>query len=239
MAATTDKLLMKFGVTQAFDCSYLPDKKEQLLVYVEETADCNVQYELLIRAGFRRSGEQIYRPHCPSCNACQSLRIVSNEFKPSGSQKRILNKNRHISVKVQREIQDNYYPLYDEYIRQRHADGSMYPPSQVQFDNFIRCQWNTGLFFEAWLNDELVAVSIVDELSEAYSALYTFFKPELADLSLGKLMIMKIVERAVHEGKPYVYLGYQIDDCKKMNYKRDFHPHERFYDNKWHRIQKK
>lgn len=239
MAATTDKLLMKFGLTQAFPCSYLPDQSEQLLVYVEDNQDLRSQYGILIRAGFRRSGDQIYRPHCRQCNACQSIRVISNEFKPSKSQKRILKKNRAVEVKVRRHIQANYYPLYETYINERHADGSMYPPSISQFINFIDCEWNAPLFFEAWQDDELIAVSIVDELDEAYSALYCFFAPHLADRSLGKYMIMQIIRHAVALNKPYVYLGYQVDACRKMNYKRDFYPHERFFENKWHRIAKK
>ena len=230
---------MKFGVTQAFDCSYIPDKQEQLLVYVEQSDDINTQYELLIRAGFRRSGEQIYRPHCPQCNACQSIRILSQEFKPSRSQKRILNKNKDIQTLLQQTVQESYYPLYARYIEQRHSDGSMYPPSLSQFQNFITCTWNNALFLEAWLEDELVAVCVVDELDNALSALYTFFAPELEFRSMGGLMIMQLVAHAKALSKPYVYLGYQIDSCKKMNYKQNYYPHERFYQNKWHLKTKK
>ena len=53
---------MKFGITQTFDCSYLPRKEEQLLVYVGSHTDSATHYPQLIQAGFRRSGEQVYRP---------------------------------------------------------------------------------------------------------------------------------------------------------------------------------
>ncbi|WP_100657074.1 arginyltransferase [Alteromonas flava] len=230
---------MKFGLTQTFECSYIPAQREQLLVYVEENDDQNAQYELLIRAGFRRSGEQIYRPHCPNCNACESLRIPVHEFRPSKSQKRILAKNNDVSVQYRREALPEHYQLYERYISGRHADGSMYPPSPSQYENFIHCSWNQPLFFEAWHADKLIAVSVVDELSDAYSALYTYFAPELADRSPGKLMILKILEHAQNQAKDFVYLGYQIDACQKMNYKKDFYPHERFFANQWHRITKK
>ncbi|WP_100640787.1 arginyltransferase [Alteromonas facilis] len=230
---------MKFGLTQTFDCSYLPEQREQLLVYVEENEDNNAQYELLIRAGFRRSGEQIYRPHCPNCSACESLRIPVDMFKPSKSQKRILSKCKHLRFTYRREGLDEHYALYDKYISERHADGSMYPPSLSQYNNFVRCSWNNPLFFEAWDGDALIAVSVVDELNEAYSALYTYFEPTLSHLSPGKLMILKMIEHAIECNKDYVYLGYQIDACQKMQYKKEFYPHERFFANQWHRIAKK
>lgn len=239
MAVTTDKLLMKFGVTQAFDCSYIPEQKEQLLVYVEDSDDINSQYELLIRAGFRRSGEQIYRPHCAECNACHSLRVLSQQFMPSRSQKRILSKNKTLQTVVQQTVQENYYPLYARYIEQRHSDGSMYPPSTSQFENFVSCSWNNAVFLEAWEDDDLVAVSVVDEMTDAVSALYTFFEPNLAHRSIGSFMIMQLIHQANALSKPYVYLGYQIDSCRKMNYKQNYYPHERFYQNKWHLKAKK
>ena len=51
------------------------------------------QYNVLIQAGFRRSGEQVYRPQCRQCRACQSIRVLVDDFQPSKSQKRVLNKN--------------------------------------------------------------------------------------------------------------------------------------------------
>ena len=33
--------------------------------------------------------------------------------------------------------------------------------------------------------------------------------------------------------KPYVYLGYWIKDCQKMNYKTDYRPIELYYNDKW------
>jgi arginine-tRNA-protein transferase len=234
MAVTTDKLLMKFGVTQAFDCNYIPEQKEQLLVYVDDEGNINKQYEQLIKAGFRRSGEQIYRPHCVDCDACQSLRILSQQYTPSRSQKRIINKNKALHTEVQTEIQDNYYPLYARYIEQRHSDGSMFPPSVSQFQNFVQCSWNKALFLEAWDVDNLVAVSVIDEMTDAISALYTFFEPSLSHRSMGSYMIIQLIHHANLLSKSFVYLGYQVDRCNKMNYKQNYYPHERFYQNKWH-----
>ena len=235
---------MKFGITQAFGCSYLPDEQEQLLVFAEESDDLAKRYGQLIQAGFRRSGEQIYRPHCPACQACQSLRIPVNDFIPSRSQKRILKMNQNLSVALVKTPKQEYYPLYETYITERHADGAMYPPSKRQFDSFIECLWKPPFFFEA--RDEkgqLISVAVTDEVHDghhhrAFSALYTFFDPAFDKRSIGTWMILKQIEQAAQLGKTYLYLGYQVNGCQKMAYKSKFYPHERFLLNKWHTITK-
>ena len=230
---------MKFGLTQKFVCSYLSDREEQLLVFVDESDEANQHYELLIDAGFRRSGEQIYRPHCPDCKACHSIRIPVRDFLASKSQNRILKRNKDIDVRVSRQNQVSYYPLYERYINTRHQDGSMYPASQQQYASFISCGWNHPLFIEFRIEGELVAVAITDELLSGLSALYTFFAPELSNRSIGTFAILQQIRVALEMNKEFLYLGYQVDECSKMNYKNKFFPHQRFFDNKWHQFSKK
>ncbi|MCV2884267.1 arginyltransferase [Aestuariibacter sp. AA17] len=230
---------MRFGLTQEFDCSYLSDQREQLLVLVENEQAQAKHYDILIGAGFRRSGEQIYRPHCTACHACQSLRVLASSYSPSKSQKRITNKNSDITVVASLDEKPAYYTLYARYINTRHRDGSMYPASEHQYRSFISSQWCQTLFFEFYHHDKLIGVAVTDLLANALSALYTFFDPDYTYRSVGKFAIIKQIEYARKKNIPYVYLGYQIDACEKMNYKREFYPHERFIDNKWHYFSKK
>jgi len=231
---------MKFGLTQNFECSYLADQQEQLLVLMDESEPLSDKhYQLLLNSGFRRSGEQIYRPHCPACDACQSLRLPVNLFNPSKSQKRVLNKNRDLDINYSRKVSADYYPLYAEYIKQRHADGSMYPPDPDQFYSFIQSHWLSCTYIEFYLQQQLVAVAVTDEVEDAYSALYTFFQPGLEDRSIGTLGILQQINLAKANNKAFLYLGYQIDSCQKMSYKQNFLPHERFFANKWHLFTKK
>jgi len=235
---------MKFGITQSFDCSYLPNKQEQLLVFAESTPLQHWRYGQLIQVGFRRSGEQIYRPHCPDCHACQSVRIPVVKFTPSRSQKRILSRNRHLRIAVTTAASDDYYPLYERYISERHQDGSMYPPSRVQFDNFILCLWQSPIFVEAYDEDKLIAVAVTDAIDngvehQALSALYTFFDPDYSAASLGTWMILMQIEHAKRKHCHFVYLGYYVEGCRKMSYKHQFLPYEQFIDNKWQCFDKK
>lgn len=224
---------MKFGVTQSFPCSYLDNRDEQLLVCMEDSENLVGFYSDLIQVGFRRSGEQLYRPHCKQCNACESLRILVDKFIPSKSQKRVLSKNKHVVTTLVEEERDDYYPLYEKYISASHKDGSMYPPSYEQYRNFIHCTWQSPKFIEGRVNGELIGVAVTDTIDRGLSALYTFFDPTYAKQSLGTFFILKQIAKCQDKALPFLYLGYQIDACAKMNYKNRFFPHERFSNNKW------
>lgn len=229
--------VVKFGITGTFDCSYLPDKKERLLVFASsEEPDLKSQYELMLAHGFRRSGEQIYRPNCPACQACQSIRLRAEEYMPSKSQKRVMAKNRGLTTHINRCHKNEYYDLYETYINTRHADGGMFPANRDQYQQFLFCTWMDPMFIEFWDKDKLVIVAVVDEMKNALSALYTFFDPAYQDKSPGTFAILEQIRRAKELGKEFVYLGYQIDECQKMNYKTNFYPHERLLRDGWRRI---
>ncbi|NMH58634.1 arginyltransferase [Alteromonas ponticola] len=235
---------MRFGITQAFSCSYLPEQHEQLLVFAGEEKRIAQRYAQLIQVGFRRSGEQIYRPHCPHCHACESIRIPVTAFVPSKSQRRVLARNAKLKTVLNTHPQPEYYPLYENYISSRHSDGSMYPPSEKQFNSFITCTWKPPVFIEAYDNDQLVAVAVTDVVEDDFghaglSALYTFFDPAYAQQSIGTFMILQQIQFAERLNKGWLYLGYQVEGCQKMNYKTRFFPHERFSEGKWCRIEKK
>ena len=230
---------MKFGITTPFTCSYLPEQDERLLVFMSETQPTLNEYDFLIGAGFRRSGTQVYRPHCGSCTACESIRLPVNLFTASKSQKRIMKRNKDLTTRISHNNKPEYYPLYESYINQRHADGSMYPATIEQYQGFVLSPWDNALFIEIYANDVLIGVAVTDNLESSLSALYTFFKPEEQQRSLGIFAILQQIELTKSLNKPFLYLGYQIDTCQKMSYKQNFLPHERFFDDKWQLITKK
>jgi len=221
-------------LSQQFDCSYLPNRQEQLLVILDPSCYCAEKFEQLLALGFRRSGDQIYRPHCPACNACNSIRVLAQTFQPSKSQKRKLNKAQKVfTVNYSEYERADYYPLYCKYITQRHQDGSMYPPEQNQYESFLFCQWLPITFIELRDGDKLVAVAVTDNMDNAVSAIYTFFDPDYESYSLGSVMIMHQIEFAKQQQKQFVYLGYQIDECNKMKYKTQFLPAQKHIGDQW------
>ncbi len=226
-------------MTKTFSCNYLSAQQERLLVAVDDRLQTSESYAWLMTQGFRRSGEQSYRPHCPSCNACQSIRVLVNEFLPSKSQKRSKNRNSRFIIKQSSTLKDSYYPLFENYINTLHQDGGMYPASFKQFQSFLCCNLTEQLFIETWLPatdteaETLVCVAVTDVLSNALSAVYTFYHPNYKSNGLGIFSILTQISLCQEMQLPYLYLGYQIDDCHKMNYKDRYFPFERFIDGHW------
>jgi len=233
----------KLGISKTFPCNYLPEQQERLLIAIDERLANSESYGWLMTQGFRRSGEQSYRPHCPDCHACQSIRVLVNDFSLSKSQKRSKKRNSHFIIRQSSQLKDSYYPLFENYINTLHQDGSMYPASFEQFKSFLSCSLTKQLFIETWVQptqenklteDTLVCVAVTDVLSNGLSAVYTFYHPEYKANGLGVFSILTQLHFCQQMSLPYLYLGYQIDDCKKMNYKNRYFPFERFIDGEWH-----
>ena len=232
----------KVGITKTFPCSYLPEKEERLLIAVDERLQNYQSYSLLMTEGFRRSGDQSYRPHCPSCNACQSIRVVIDNFSPSKSQKRSIKRNAHFKIVTSNTLKDDYYKLYELYINTCHKDGSMFPANYQQFTSFLSSQLTKQLFIETWSEvdgkEQLVCVAVTDRLTNSLSAVYTFYHPDYKANGLGVFSILTQINLCKSLHLPYLYLGYQIDDCPKMNYKNRFFPYEKFVEHNWVLVKK-
>ncbi len=198
---------------------------EQLLVLQEESVDIAL-FEQLLALGFRRSGGTIYKPQCPQCNACQPIRLPVKLFIPSRRQKRTLKNNKDLIWKIVDKQAQYHYELYEHYINQRHHDGPMYPASEEQYQHFICSGWLDPIFIELWNDDKLIAVAVTDILPNSLSAIYSFFAPEEHKRSLGSLLILIQCRLAKMMQKDFVYLGYQIEDSRKMNYKTDYTPYQ-------------
>lgn len=228
----------QLGITTSFPCNYLLDEKERLLVAVDPRLQNKERYAWLMEQGFRRSGDQIYRPHCELCNACKSIRVVVDDFNLSKSQKRLLKRNSEYNVRLSHEIKDDYYPLYEDYINTIHHDGSMFPASYKQYKGFLSCTITEQIFIEILDGNNLIAVAITDVLPMALSAVYTFYQPSYRSSSIGVFSILNQIDIASTMNKKFLYLGYQIDRCQKMNYKNKYFPYQELINNGWKTVKK-
>lgn len=167
------------------------------------------------------------------------MRIPVEEFSPSRTQRKLLNRNADLSLQVRPALFDaEHYALYAHYVRTRHADGDMYPPSHEQYRTFLTLDQPYARLLEFRLDGRLVAVSAFDQLEHGLSAIYTFFDPSpaLERRSLGTLAVLELVRRALALGLPHVYLGYWIRECRKMAYKQAFQPLEMLDGRHWRRL---
>lgn len=228
----------KLGITSPFPCNYLPEQQERLLVAVDPRLHNSDSYGWLMQQGFRRSGNEIYRPNCDTCQACQSLRVLVKDFTPSKSQKRLLKRNQAFKVIVSEKIQASYYLLYEQYINNIHKDGSMFPASKAQFQSFTSNNITEQSYIEIWHDETLISVAVTDKIPDALSAVYTFYHPDYRKYGLGVFSILKQIDKTLELGHKYLYLGYQIDQCDKMNYKDRYHPHQILVENQWQTVNK-
>ena len=225
---------LAFYATPEHECSYLKDQKA-VTMFVDPKAHVDQElYTELSRFGFRRSGNHYYRPHCNTCQACVPIRIPSRAFRPSKSQKRVQKTNHQIDVQVMKpDFHEDHYLIYEKYINQRHADGDMFPPSRDQYRSFLVDGHSSTEFVEFSLQGKVLGIAVIDCLIDGLSAIYTFFDPEYQKLSLGTYAILWQLQEAKKRNLPYLYLGYFIRRCQKMNYKTAFKPYEARINERW------
>jgi arginine-tRNA-protein transferase len=109
----------------------------------------------------------------------------------------------------------------------------MFPASLEQYEAFIKTKMVDTRFFLFYEQDELLAVSVVDFLEQGLSAVYTFFDPDQSQRSLGNFAILWQIKKCQELGLPYLFLGYWIKGCGKMEYKTKFRPLEMLINGRW------
>lgn len=233
----TDLSTLKLFATQPHPCSYL-DNQEATTLFVDPEAKVDQElYTQLSQLGFRRSGAHLYRPQCLRCQACISCRIPVSLFKPNRNQRRCWLKNQDISLHLVSSIKTReHYELYAKYIEVRHQNGDMFPPSEEQYNAFLTSEWNLTHYIELRCQERLIGVAVCDHLNDGLSAVYTFYDPIEEHRSLGKFAILAQIEKARELGLNYVYLGYWIKECGKMNYKIQYRPVELLINRRWMRL---
>lgn len=220
--------------TVADDCPYLDNEQSASILVDPDHEITEHLFSLLSRSGFRRSGEMLYLPKCPRCQACVSVRIPVSAFLRSKSQKRIWRKNQDLRIEVAPvSYQKEHFQLYLRYQQARHPDSSMCDDDPQKYLNFIDSAFSNSRFICMYINDTLIGISVIDQFDGGLSAVYTFFDPDHSSRSLGIYAILYLQEMAKIRNIPYVYLGYWVANSKKMSYKKSFTPLQGYINKEW------
>jgi arginine-tRNA-protein transferase len=220
-------------------CGYLPDQTWRL-EYDLVARLSKAEYMERMHRGWRRFGATLFRPRCPTCRACRSLRVPVARFRPDRSQKRVRKANEGV---VQLRIGPpsvtraklNLYDRYHAY-QSEARDWPVHPPKDAQgyAESFVDNPFPT----EEWtyyLEGKLVGVGYVDNLPLGLSAIYFFYDPDHRQRSLGTWNILNVIESAANRGLPHAYLGYYVAGCQSMAYKTRFVPNQLLGpDGQWH-----
>jgi len=220
------------------DCSYLDNQQARNIYPDPNQALTNDLYSQLIAHGFRRSGNLAYRPYCPNCEACVPVRIDVKLFKANRSQRRCLQRNQDLTISHHSAtFNAEHFELYRRYLDSRHLNGGMDNPTEESYVNFLTSDWSETSFIEIRRGSQLVAVAITDYVHNGLSALYTFFDPDMAEYSLGTYAILQQINIAQTQGLSWLYLGYWIKDCQKMQYKQNFSAIEGYIAQQWQSLE--
>lgn len=227
---------LAFYASPPHECAYLPER-EAVTLFADPYAPMDPEgYDKLLAYGFRRSGKYIYRPRCPDCRACISVRVPVAEFRPDRSQRRTWRANQDLEVIVRDDAyREEHFALYRRYMRHRHPGGGMDVTDPAAYSDFLSCPWGDTRFVEFREEERLLAVAVIDQVPHALSAVYTFFEPETAHRGLGTHAILWQIETARRQGRPWVYLGYWLEESPKMAYKDRFRPLEALQHGVWQR----
>jgi arginine-tRNA-protein transferase len=216
-------------LTAPSSCGYLPDETWQLQHHIVGQMSA-AEYQPFLMNGWRRFGAAIFRPQCPACQKCRSLRVVVDAFRPNRSQRRAWTANQDVQVhvgtpSVTREkllLYDRYHAFQSEnkgWPEHEAKDASSYTGSFVN-NPFPTQEWCY------YLGKRLVGVGYVDDLPGALSAIYFFYDPDERQRSLGTYNVLSIIDYARRKKVPHVYLGYFVEGCASMAYKAAFKPHQ-------------
>ncbi|MBK9258985.1 MAG: arginyltransferase [Polyangiaceae bacterium] len=212
-------------------CSYIPPELASLEHRIMVDVDSE-ELDWLLEHGYRRFGPDYFRPACSMCTACISTRIVVGEFEPSRSQRRARNRSAHLRIEVgPPRIDDQRLALYHVWHSQREVAREWAPSTLGSREYFYQFAFphpsaREVAYYDDSAGGRLVAIGICDETPLAWSAVYCFYDPAYARLSLGTANVLTLVELAREQEKPYVYLGFRVNACPSLRYKGTFHPQE-------------
>ncbi|WP_435258682.1 arginyltransferase [Thioclava sp. FR2] len=234
----------QFYVTAPQPCPYLDGRMERKLFTALQGDHAQKLNDTLSKQGFRRSQNVLYRPSCVECSACLSARIRVADFKPNRTQRKILNRAAHLRRNATSPwATEDQFSLFRRYLDVRHADGGMADMDIFEFAAMIEETPIKSRVIEysrpAKIDEtgrQLSAVCLTDVFDDGLSMVYSFYDPELADLSLGTYVILDHIAIAREAGLPYVYLGYWVPGSRKMGYKSTFSALEIYKSGRWQDI---
>jgi arginine-tRNA-protein transferase len=220
-------------------CGYLPAERWSL-EYEMVTDLTAPEFTRKLEEGWRRFGGMMFRPRCASCRACQSLRVLVEQFQPNRSQRRAIKLNRaDITVRVgPPSVTREKLRLYDRF-HEFQADNKGWPEHPAKdADSYRESFVHNPPFTEEWeyfLQDRLVGVGYVDRLANALSAIYFFYEPTMRQRSLGTYNVLCLLEECARRRLPYLFLGYYVRGCRSLEYKGNFAPNQILGgDGRWH-----
>jgi arginine-tRNA-protein transferase len=221
------------------ECAYLPGRRARQPLRAPVRPLTGTEFDERLADGDRRAGPLLYNQACPACAACEPIRVDVHAFAPSRSQRRAHAKA-EAAVTVELgpiEADEARLSLYRAHESGRGLDRDGRPPIDMMgYESAFAMSCVDGFELRYTVDGQLAGVAITDRGARALSAVYTFWDPAHAALSLGTFSILTQIALARRWGLDWLYLGLAIRDNHSMAYKLAFMPHERRIDGTWRRF---
>jgi len=220
-----DRLLRECAMDE--QCAYLFEHKQS--THYKIISDCSVENcERHIRQGWRRFGNMFFRPICAECSACESVRIDVGAYEFSRSERRVMRKNEDLQIVIRRPTMTQrhleLFILYHHHMHERRGWEEQTVTPGNYYTSFVQGHNDFGyevLFFEG---RNLLAVDLIDVLPQGISSIYFYYDPEHAKRSLGRFSMLHQIRLAKEYNLPWIYLGYYVQGCPSLEYKREYAP---------------
>lgn len=225
-------LLVHDGLSE---CPYLPDRLARTPMQYPIRSLLPDEVDRRLAAGYRRQGSLLYRVACPSCNACEPIRLRVDTFRPNKTQRRIYRRASEVlEVEVgPPEYSDERLALYNLHKFERGLARSDLPMTPDGYRSFLVEACCDAIEIRYRYKGALAGIAVTDRGATALSAVYTFYDPGLRALSPGVFSILTQVELCRAWGLAHMYLGLYIAGSEHMRYKATYLPHERLVDGQW------
>lgn len=212
------------------ECGYFENKNAVSInnVFIE---DCPTFFaDMLMVRGWRRFGRGYFRPMCPDCEKCESIRVCVNEFKPSKTFRNIQNRNADTLYSLHRpEYSEEKLTLYQKYHaeRSRTRGWKLSEMDEEKYNKmFVEGAGEFGYEVRYFRDAKLIGVDYIDILLDGISSIYFFSDPDYSHLSLGTYSLLVQIKIAKWLGLKYIYLGYIVRENASLQYKLKYKPYE-------------
>lgn len=222
-------------------CPYRPGQVARMPLYRQLRRLTLAETDARFANAERRVGTCLYRTACPTCRACEGLRVVVDAFTPSRSQRRVLarwGKRGRVEYGAPTFTAEKL-ALFNRHKQER----SLVAEDDVEMTPEGYAGWLVASCFQTmemryYLDDRLIGVGIVDVGARSMSSVYFYFDPDpaLAAFSPGVYSVLQEIALCRRTGREHLYLGLYVSDCTRLSYKATYRPHERLVDGDWRRL---
>ena len=211
-------------------CPYLKDRDSRMEYRYVDGCDFAVN-DALARRGFRRFGKYFSKPNCAGCRECVNIRVDALNFKFNKSARRTMRKNENTKIILTKPLLDDahvaLYKKYHKFMQEKREWKYYELDFRRYYELYVAGHAEFGKEIAYFADGRLIGVDLVDILSDGISAVYCYYDPDFADLSIGRYSLYQQILLARQLNLRWIYLGYYVKDCPSLAYKADYKPYER------------